>query len=219
MGGRRPGKLAIEEVTQAARTGKGEKVEAGAAVLSPPAGRGKLTHLSFQTSTADTAAKGGDMAGRRAGGGRSRMDLRREAEAAEAREREGEVVEEADDEEADDDEEEEEEGEEAEAEGEAEAGDEEAGDDDDDEDAPKKKKAKKKVVKAKVVKAPAKKRATRAAKEERFRAVWRVFDNSGKVAGTFPYPQRKEAEELLAAKTEEKKTSFYILLVKEKMEA
>ena len=51
------------------------------------------------------------------------------------------------------------------------------------------------------------------------RAVWKVFDNSGKVAGTFPFPQRKEADDLLAAKVEEKKTTFYILLVKEKMEA
>ena len=75
------------------------------------------------------------------------------------------------------------------------------------------------MVKPKAVKAPAKKRATRAAKEERFRAVWRVKDNGGKLVGEFPYPQKKEAEELLAAKIEEKKTTFYIQLEKVKIEA
>jgi hypothetical protein len=152
------------------------------------------------------------MAGRRAGGGRSRMDLRREAEAAEARDREAttDETEEAEDEEDEGDETE------AEGDGEGDDGDSDGGDEDD-EDAPKKKK--KKVAKPKAVKAPAKKRSTRAAKEERMRAVWRVLDNGSKVVGEFPFPQKKEAEELLAAKIEEKKTTFYLQLVKVKIEA
>jgi hypothetical protein len=49
--------------------------------------------------------------------------------------------------------------------------------------------------------------------------VWRVKDNGGKVVGEFPFPQKKEAEDLLAAKIEEKKTTFYIQLEKVKIEA
>ena len=144
------------------------------------------------------------------------MDLRREADALEAREREGtpaEVVEDEDEDEEEEDEEGEE-GEEGEAEGEADPDAEASDEDDEDEDAPKKKKKAKAKVKA--VKAPAKKR-TRAVKEVRMRATWVVFDNAGKRAGAFPYPQKKEAEELLAAKIEEKKTTFYIQLVKEEI--
>lgn len=144
------------------------------------------------------------MAGRR-GGGRSRMDLRREADALEARERE--ATDEVEEEEDEDDEEGDEEADESEG-----AADDDTGDEDDDEDAPKKKK----VKKAKVAKAPAKKR-TRAVKEVRTRAVWKVLDNAGKQVGVFPYPQKQEAEELLAAKIEEKKTTFYIQLVKEEI--
>ena len=165
------------------------------------------------------------MAGRKAGGGRSRMDLRREADAVEAREGGAEVEEvEADDEDEDEDEEEETEDEGAEAaEGEeAAAGDDDddAGDDDDDEDGPKKKKKKAKVkapAKVKVKKAPAK-RKPKVVKEVRQRAIWVVFDNASKRVGTFPYSQRKEAEELMAAKIEEKKATFFILLVKEPIE-
>lgn len=151
------------------------------------------------------------MAGRR-GGGRSRMDLRREADALEAREREGEEAVETDEDEDEEEDEDDEEGEEGDAEG---SGDDDgAGDDEDsdDEDAPKKKKAKKKA--APKAKAPAKKR-TRAVKEVRKRATWVVFDNAGKRAGVFPFPQKAEAEKLLAEKIEEKKTTFYIQLVKE----
>jgi len=167
------------------------------------------------------------MAGRKAGGGRSRMDLRREADAVEAREGGAEVEEvEADDEDEDEDEDDETEDEGAEvAEGEeaavAEDDDDDAGDDDDeDEDGPKKKKKKAKVkapAKAKVKKAPAK-RKPKVVKEVRQRASWVVFDNGSKRVGTFPYSQRKEAEELMAAKIEEKKATFFILLVKEPIE-
>lgn len=159
------------------------------------------------------------MAGRRGGGGRSRMDLRREAEAAEAREVEEAVKdddEEVDDEEVDD-EDDDAEVDDADLDVDAEA-DPEADDlaDEDDEDSPKpKKKAKKKAV-AKV-KAPAKKR-TRAVKEVRQKAVWVVFDNGGKRVGVFPFPQKADAEQLLAEKVEEKKATFYLQLVKEPIE-
>jgi hypothetical protein len=145
------------------------------------------------------------------------MDLRREADALEARERDGAApaAEEVEDEDEDEEDEDEEEGEEGEEGGDADA-DADASDDDDDEDAPKKKKKVKAKPKAKVAKAPAKKR-TRAVKEVRMRATWVVFDNAGKRAGVFPYPQKKEAEELLAAKIEEKKTTFYLQLVKEEI--
>ena len=124
--------------------------------------------------------------------GPTRMDKRREADAAEAREKD------------DDKEVEEEEVEEEES-------------DDDDEEGGKKKKAKAKAKKAPAVKKPAVKR-TRAPKEVRQRAIWVVFDNASKRVGTFPYAQKDEAEALLAAKSEEKKGTFYLNLVKEPLE-
>jgi len=164
------------------------------------------------------------MAGRRGGGGRSRMDLRRESDAVEAREGE-EVVkdEEAEDEDEDEDAEDDEaEVDDADLDGDAEAdpeADEAGDDDDDDEDSPKpKKKAKAKAKKAPAkAKAPAKKR-TRAVKEVRQKAVWVVFDNGGKRVGVFPFAQKADAEQLLADKIEEKKTTFYVQLVKEPIE-
>ncbi|VTR92584.1 Putative uncharacterized protein OS=uncultured planctomycete GN=HGMM_F11G08C26 PE=4 SV=1 [Gemmata massiliana] len=149
-------------------------------------------------------------------GRKSRMDLRREAEAIEAKQRE----EETEGEETEDEDEEEEDSDtegEAEAEGEGDgdsdsegdSGDDE-GDSDDDERPKKKKKAKKVAVK----KAPTKR--SRTAKEVRTRAVWIVFDNGSKVVEKFPYNQKEEAEALLAKKLEEKKT-FYLNLVKEEI--
>lgn len=121
---------------------------------------------------------------------RSIRDLREEADAVEARERDqDEVTDEEVDEDADD-----------EADEEAEE-----------------KPVKKKVVKK--AKAPAKPRATKkAAKEVRMKAVWVVFDNSSKRVETFPFNQKAEAESLLAKKIEEKKTTFYLQLVKEPIE-
>lgn len=131
--------------------------------------------------------------------GPSRLDLRRQSEAAEAREEEEEELE--DEEVADDD---------ADADGDADA--DEGGDD---EDSPKPKaKAKKAVVKKKATTT----KRTRAVKEVRMRAVWKVFDNSNKVIDTFPFNQKAEAEELLAKKIEEKKGTFYLQMVKEQME-
>jgi hypothetical protein len=139
------------------------------------------------------------------------MDLRRQSDAAEARDEE-EVVEE---EEADEDEDEE-------ADEEEEASDADSDDEggDDDEDAPKKKKAKAKP-KAKPKKEPAKPKAkrTRAAKIVTMKAVWVVFDNSNKRLGTFDFKDKGEAEELLAKKQEEKKGTCYLQLVKEEMKA
>jgi hypothetical protein len=137
--------------------------------------------------------------------GPSRLDKRREAEAAEAKEaREKEDGEEEVEEEAD---------EEAEAESDADS------DDGDGEGGKKKKKAPKKkpAKKPAAPKKPATKRS-RAAKEVRRKAVWIVYDNASKKIDTFPFNQKAEAEALLAKKIEEKKGTFYINLVKEPIE-
>jgi len=138
------------------------------------------------------------MAKGRAGRGPSRMDKRREAEAAEARDK-------------DDDREE--------AEEEAEEEESDADEGDDEEGGKKKKPAKKKPAKkATTAKKPATKR-TRTPKEVRRRAVWVVFDNSNKPVGTFQFNQKEEAEAALAKKIEEKKGTFFLNLIKEEMKA
>ncbi len=139
--------------------------------------------------------------GRKAGP--SRLDMRKQADAAEAREKPAEDEEEKeDDEEADADAEEED------------AGDDEGGDGDDDEKPKAKAKAKVKKVKDPTVKkAPVKR--TRAVKEVRMRAIWVILDNGSKVLETFPYPQKADAEEFLAKKIEEKKGTFYLQMRKE----
>jgi hypothetical protein len=119
----------------------------------------------------------------------NRADLRAQADAAEAKEKDDEAEEE---------------------EVEEEAADDDGGDDD---EAPKPKKAA--VKKAPAKKAPAKR--TRVPKEVRMKAVWIVFDNSSKRVKEFPYPQKTEAEAFLAEKVEEKKGTFYLSLVKEPM--
>ena len=151
--------------------------------------------------------------GRKAGP--TRLDLRRQGEAAEARE--GEEVEKDDDEEKDEDDEDDEDDEESEGDGE-ESGDGEAesGDDDDDDDAPKKKKVVKKKKEPVAKKTPVKR--TRAVKEVRMKAVWIVFDNGNKRIETFPYSQKADAEIFLAAKIEEKKATFFLQLVKEALD-
>ena len=157
-------------------------------------------------------------------GRRSRMDLRREAEAVEARKKDEDV--EIEGEEEEEEEEDEEEGDaDGEAEGDAEGaadldadadsdGDSEDGGDDD-EDKPKKKKPKKVAKKATTKKTTTKR--SRTAKEVRTRAIWVVYDNGSKVVDKFPYNQRAEADALLAKKIEEKKGTFYINLVKEEI--
>jgi hypothetical protein len=130
------------------------------------------------------------MAKGRGGRAPSRLDKRREAEAAEAREK--------------DDEREDEEEEEESAEG-----------DEDEEDGKKKKPAKKAAKKPAAPKKTTKR--TRTAKEVRRRAVWVVFDNSNKPVGTFAFNKKEEAEAALAKKVEEKKGTFFLNLVKEEI--
>lgn len=139
-------------------------------------------------------------------GGPSRMDLRRQAEAAEAREPGEDEREEGDEEEAEE--------EEPEAEAEAEEGE----GDEDGEGKKKKKKAPAKKKAAPKAKKPAAKRV-RTKAEVRQRAVWVVFDNSSKPVEKFPYNQKDEAEALLARKIQEKegKATFYLNLVKEEL--
>jgi hypothetical protein len=126
----------------------------------------------------------------------NRKDLRADYDAAERRQ---------EDEDRDEEEEaEEEDGEEAQT-------DEEAGDkgEEDEEEAPKKKKAKPKAEK---------KPRSRSAKVTRMKVVWGVFDNSNRCVATFDYPRRKEANELVAKLTAEKKNTHFIQPVKEPME-
>ena len=142
--------------------------------------------------------------GRKAGP--SRLDRRREAEAAEAQESEQLEVEE-----------------EEEAEEEAEEEEEEAAEETDEgEDEEEGGKKKKKVAKKKAapkVKKPATKRV-RTPKEVRQKAVWVVFDNSSKRVDSFPFNEKEKAEALLARKIQEKegKATFYLNLVKEPIE-
>ena len=140
--------------------------------------------------------------------------MRRQAEAAEARGADGEVVE--------GEVEEVEEDEEADADAEVDAEvDAEADEDDDGEvkkKPAKKKAAKKPAVKKATVKKPAVKRV-RTVKEPRRRAMWVVFDNASKRVETFPFGEKAEAEAFLAKKIEEKegKSTFYLNLVKDEI--
>lgn len=145
--------------------------------------------------------------------GRSRRTLDRRAlradnEAAERRKSDDEVEETEEEEESDEDEDEEE-GESSEAEEEGAEGDE------DEEVVKPKPKAKPKKPKA-----PAKPRATksrsRAAKVTRMKVVWGVFSNSHQLVEEFEYPQKKDAEELAAKLTTDKKSGhpFFLQPVK-----
>jgi hypothetical protein len=135
------------------------------------------------------------MAKGRGGRGPSRLDKRREAEAAEARGK----------------------GEEREDEATAEEEEAEADEGEEDGEGKKKKAAKKKAPKKPAgPKKPSKR--TRTAKEVRRRAVWVVFDNSNKPVGTFPYNKKHDAEVAMAKKMEEKKGTFFLNLIKEEMQ-
>jgi hypothetical protein len=129
----------------------------------------------------------------------NRKDLRADYDAAERRR------------EDDDQDEEEEVDEEEEEEAETE---EEAGDKEEEEEAEEEKKPKKKKVKPKAEKKP----RSRAAKIVRMKVVWGVFDNSNRCVATFDYPKRKEADDLVAKLTTEKKNTHFIQPVKEPME-
>ncbi|MCS6849682.1 MAG: hypothetical protein NZ700_00765 [Gemmataceae bacterium] len=133
----------------------------------------------------------------------NRKELRADYEAAErAKAEEEELEEESDEEEDEDEDEEEEEDEDLEAE---------SDDDDlDDDEAPRKKK--KKSLKTKAKPRP------RTPKVTRMRVVWGVFNNSNQRVATFDYPKRREADELAAKLTAEKKNTHFVQPVKEPME-
>lgn len=148
--------------------------------------------------------------------GRSRRTLDRRAlradnEAAERKKSEDEVDETEEEEESDEDEDEED-GESAEADEEGGEGDEE-----EEEEKPKPKAKPKK-------KAPAKPRVTksrsRAAKVTRMKVVWGVFSNSHQMVEEFDYPNKKDAEELAAKLTGDKKSGhpFFLQPVKKPMD-
>jgi G3E family GTPase len=141
-----------------------------------------------------------------------RKGLRADYEAAERRKSE-EEEEELDEEEADEDDEDDEEDEdEAEEEG---LGDDEEGEDEEDEEdaASRKKKAKKTAAKA--VKP---KTRTRAAKVVRMKAMWAVFSNSDQCVATYEYPRRQEAEEHARKLAADKKTTYFVQMIKEPLE-
>jgi hypothetical protein len=141
----------------------------------------------------------------------NRKDLRADFDAAERRKTDDEPEEAEGEVDADAEEEEEEDGEEGEDE-EAQ-GDVEAGDDEDEEEAPKPKKKKA----APKPKAP-KKTRSRTAKITRMKVVWGVFNNSNQCVATFDYPKKKEADELVAKLTAEKKNTHFLQPVKEPLE-
>jgi hypothetical protein len=186
-------------------------------VLPEAARTGRLT-----PAEGVAAAKQGDFAMARARRTLDRKTLRDQGEAAERRKKGEETVEteeeEEDDDDDDDDDDEEAEGEEGEeAEGSGDE-DEEAGDEDD-EDRPKPKK--KKVVKPKPVKVPkVTKSRSRTAKIVRMKIVWGVFSNSHQVIEEFDYPHKKDAEELAAKLTADKKSGhpFFLQPIKKPME-
>ena len=65
---------------------------------------------------------------------------------------------------------------------------------------------------------PAKPRARRAAKITRMKVVWGVFNNSNQRVAVFDYPQRQEANDMVAKLRAEKKSTFFVQPVKEPIE-
>jgi hypothetical protein len=128
--------------------------------------------------------------------------MRADFDAAERRKPEEDEVE-GEEDEADDETEEEEEGD---AEAEEEAG--EAEEEEEKEEAP--------VVKKKK---PARaKPRTRTPKVVRMRVVWGVFNNSNQRVATFDYPKRKDADDLAAKLSADKKATHFVQPVKEPWE-
>ena len=138
----------------------------------------------------------------------NRRDLRDQYDAAERRDKDDERGE---DEEGDEEEEEEEASEGGEEEAGEEASDEDEGDEEEAPKKPKKKKAEPKEPKAK---------RTRTAKVVRMKVVWGVFNNSNQRVATYPYPQKKDAEDHAARLKAESKTgqTHFVQPVKEPME-
>jgi cobalamin biosynthesis protein CobT len=138
-----------------------------------------------------------------------RRALRADSEAAERRKPDDETEETEEEEEAEEEDEEEE--------AEARDADEEGGEgEEDEEEAPAPKPKKKKAPpKPKVTKA-----RTRAAKVTRMKVVWGVFSNSHQLVEEFDYPRRRDAEELVAKLTADKKSGhpFFLQPVKKPMD-
>jgi hypothetical protein len=77
--------------------------------------------------------------------------------------------------------------------------------------------APKKKKKAAAPKTPKPKR-TRTPKVIRQRVVWGVFNNSNARVATYPYPQKKEADDHAAKLKADKGTTFFVQPVKEPIE-
>ena len=144
----------------------------------------------------------------------NRKDLRADYDAAERRKQDDEGTEETDEAaEEEGDEDEAEEGDEGEADADAEGEAEEA----DEEEAPvkKKKPAKPKAAKPKAAKPRSR---TRTPKITRMKVIWGVFNNSNQRVATFDYPKRKDADDLAAKLSADKKSTHFVQPVKEPME-
>ena len=138
----------------------------------------------------------------------NRKDLRADFDAAERRKQDDEV-DEAEEEGEEDAEDEEEEGEEEAEEEAAVAGE----DEEPEEEAPPPKK------KAAPKKKPAKPRTrTRTPKITRMKVVWGVFSNSNQRVATFDFPKRKEADDLAAKLSNDKKSTHFVQPIKEPIE-
>jgi hypothetical protein len=139
----------------------------------------------------------------------NRKEMRADFDAAERSKQDGEEADDTEEEDEDEDEDQEEEGEEEEPKGES---DEEETDEEPAETpkAPKKRKV--------AVKAPKAKTRTRTPKITRMKVVWGVFNNSNQRVATFEYPKRKDADDLAAKLTNDKKTTHFVQPVKEPME-
>ncbi len=149
----------------------------------------------------------------------NRKDLRADFDAAERRKTEDDETEETDEtEEEDADEEGDEEDAEADAEAEPDAEAETDEDEGEGEDEAPKKKRKPAKPKAKP-KAPKTTRSrSRTPKITRMKVVWGVFSNSNQRVATFDYPKRKDADDLAAKLTTDKKSTHFVQPVKEPME-
>ena len=140
----------------------------------------------------------------------NRKEMRADFDAAERRKQDDEEVDETEEEE--DDEEESEDEEEEGEEGEKDQADEEEAEEEPAE-------APKPPKKRKVAAKPAKtKTRTRTPKITRLKVVWGVFNNSNQRVATFDYPKRKDADDLAAKLTNDKKTTHFVQPVKEPME-
>src|SRR6266851_2868419 len=132
----------------------------------------------------------------------NRKEMRADFDAAERKKKEDEVVDETEEEDED------------ESDVEVADADAEAGEDEGEEAPPKKRKA----VKPPKPEKPVKKTRTRTPKITRLKVVWGVFNNSNQRVATFDYPKRKDADDLAAKLSNDKKTTHFVQPVKEPIE-